>query len=189
MSFFELLLLAAGLAMDAFAVSVTHGMCFKKCKIKEALVIATTFGFFQALMPILGYLGGSFFYQQIKTVNYLIAFALLTFLGIRMIIEGIKSRKKEADCEISRKQLTVKLLFLQGIATSIDALAAGLSLSVMQANIVFGALVIGLTTTVLCFVAVFAGRRFGTLLNDKAEIFGGLILIAIGVKILLSHLV
>lgn len=175
--------------MDAFAVSVTNGMCLKKCGIKEALFIAATFGVFQALMPILGYLGGSFFYQQIRSVNYWIAFGLLIFLGGRMIIEGIKSRKEGADCQVEGKSLTLKILMLQGIATSIDALAAGLSLSVMQANIVFGALVIGLLTTILCFMAVFVGRRFGTLLNDKAEIFGGLILIAIGIKIFVSHFI
>lgn len=191
MGFGELVLLAIGLAMDAFAVSVTNGMCLKKCGLKEILAMGLTFGFFQAIMPVLGYWGGSLFYEQIKFVDHWIAFGLLSFLGIRMILEGIKSKKEsEKDsCDVGGSSLTLKLLLIQGIATSIDALAVGISLSVVQANILFAAIIIGLITCFLCTIASVVGRRFGTMLNDKAEILGGLILIGIGTKILISHLI
>lgn len=191
MGFGELAFLAVALAMDAFAVSVTNGMCLKKCGMKETLSMALTFGFFQAIMPLVGFLGGSFFYEQIKAVDHWIAFGLLAFLGIRMILEGIESQKKAEGkgCDIDGTVLTFRLLMIQGIATSIDALAVGISLSVVQANIVFAALIIGLITALLCSVASMVGRRFGTMLNDKAEILGGIILIGIGVRILISHLI
>ncbi|MBR6566241.1 MAG: manganese efflux pump [Spirochaetaceae bacterium] len=187
----ELVLLAMGLAMDAFAVSVTNGMCLKKCGLREVLAMALTFGTFQAAMPVLGYLGGSLFYEQIKFVDHWIAFGLLAFLGIRMILEGIKSWKEleKGSCDVRGNSLTLKLLLVQGIATSIDALAVGISLSVVQANILFAALTIGLITFLLCAIASVVGRRFGTMLNDKAEILGGLILIGIGTRILISHLI
>lgn len=183
--------MAVGLAMDAFAVSVTNGMCLKKCGPKEVLAMGLTFGFFQAAMPLVGFLGGSLFYEQIRTVDHFIAFGLLAFLGIRMIAEGIKSRKEAEGegCDMAGSVLTLKLLLVQGIATSIDALAVGISLSAVQANIVFAAVTIGLTTALLCSVASVVGRRFGTMLNDKAEILGGIILIVIGSRILASHLI
>ena len=177
----ELVLLAMGLAMDAFAVSVTNGMCLKKCGLREVLAMALTFGTFQAAMPVLGYWGGSLFYEQIKFVDHWIAFGLLAFLGIRMILEGIKTRRERQG-----ESLTFQLLLIQGVATSIDALAVGISLSAVQANIVSAALIIGVVTAALCFVATFMGRRFGTILNDKAELLGGIILVAIGVKILIG---
>ena len=191
MGFGELVFLAVALAMDAFAVSVTNGMCLKKCGLKETLSMALTFGFFQALMPLVGCGGGSFFYQQIKAVDHWIAFGLLTFLGVRMIMEALESRNQAEGegCDIEGSRLTLKLLLVQGVATSIDALAVGISLSVVQANIFFAALVIGLITALLCSVASVVGRRFGTMLNDKAEILGGIILVGIGVRILISHLI
>lgn len=191
MGFGELVFLAVALAMDAFAVSVTNGMCLKKCGIKETLSMALTFGFFQAIMPLVGFWGGSFFYEQIKAVDHWIAFGLLAFLGIRMIMEAVESRKQSEGegCDIDGTVLTLRLLMVQGIATSIDALAVGISLSVVQANIVFAAVVVGLITALLCSVASMVGRRFGTMLNDKAEILGGIILIGIGARILISHLI
>lgn len=190
MGFGELVFLAVGLAMDAFAVSVTNGMCLKKCGLKEILAMALTFGFFQAAMPLVGFWGGSFFYEQIKAVDHWIAFGLLAFLGVRMIMEGIKSQKQAEGegCDIEGSVLTVKLLLVQGVATSIDALAVGISLSVVQANILFAAVIIGLITALLCSVASGVGRHFGTMLNDKAETLGGIILVGIGVRILISHL-
>ena len=114
----------------------------------------------------------------------------MAFLGVRMIMEGIESRKQAEGegCEIEGAVLTLKLLLVQGVATSIDALAVGISLSVVQANIVFAAVIIGVITALLCSVASGVGRRFGTMLNDKAEILGGLILVGIGTRILISHL-
>ena len=191
MGFGELVFLAVALAMDAFAVSVTNGMCLKKSGIKETLSMALTFGFFQAMMPLVGFWGGSFFYEQIKAVDHWIAFGLLAFLGVRMIMEAVEYRKQSEGegCDIDGTVLTLRLLMVQGIATSIDALAVGISLSVVQANIVFAAVVIGLITALLCSVASMVGRRFGTMLNDKAEILGGIILIGIGARILISHLI
>ena len=188
MSFIELLLLAVGLAMDAFAVSVADGMCLKRCGMREALAIGLCFGFFQAAMPVVGFLCGSLFYQQIRLVDHWIAFGLLACLGIRMILEGIKTRRERQGegCAVEGERLTFRLLLIQGVATSIDALAVGISLSAVQANIVSAALSIGVVTAVLCFVATFMGRRFGTILNDKAELLGGIILVAIGVKIVIG---
>ena len=190
MGFGELVFLAVGLAMDAFAVSVTNGMCLKKCGLKEILAMALTFGFFQTIMPLVGFGGSSLFYEKIKAVDHWIAFGLLSFLGVRMIMEGIESWKQTEGegCEIEGFVLTLKLLLVQGVATSIDALAVGISLSVVQANIVFAAVIIGVITALLCSVASGVGRRFGTMLNDKAEILGGLILVGIGTRILISHL-
>ena len=189
MSFIELLLLAVGLAMDAFAVSVADGMCLKRCGMREALAIGLCFGFFQAAMPVVGFLCGSLFYQQIRLgVDHWIAFGLLAFLGIRMILEGIKTRRERQGegCAVEGERLTFRLLLIQGVATSIDALAVGISLSAVHANIVSAALSIGVVTAALCFVATFMGRRFGTILNDKAELLGGIILVAIGVKIVIG---
>lgn len=191
MGFWELVFLAVALAMDAFAVSVTNGMCLKKCGLKETLFMALTFGFFQAIMPLMGFWGGSFFYEEIKAVDHWIAFGLLAFLGIRMIKESVESRKQAEGegCDIEGSRLTIKLLLVQGVATSIDALAVGISLSVVQANIFFAAVIIGLITALLCSVATVVGCRFGTMLNDKAEVLGGVILIGIGFRILISHLI
>lgn len=190
MGFVELVLLSFGLAMDAFAVGVTDGMCLKRCGIREALAIGLCFGFFQAAMPVVGFFCGSLFYQQIRMVDHWIAFGLLAFLGIRMIGEGIKSahQASEAACSIENERLSIKVLVTQGIATSIDAMAAGISLSAVQANILFAALFIGAVTAALCFAATFVGRRFGDLLNDKAQMLGGVILVAIGLRVLVSHL-
>lgn len=187
MGFGELVFLAVALAMDAFVVSVTNGMCLKKCGIKEILSMALTFGFFQAIMPLVGFWGGLLFYEQIKAVDHWIAFGLLAFLGIRMILEGIESQKKAEGegCNIDGTALTLRLLMVQGIATSTDALAVGFSFSVVQVNIVFAVVFIGLITALLCSVASIVGHRLGTMLNDKAEMLGGIILIGIGIRILI----
>ncbi len=189
MGFLELLLLAIGLSMDAFAVSVSDGMCLRNMTAKKAAAVALTFGIFQALMPVIGYLGGSLFYEQIRTLDHWVAFILLGFLGGKMLFEGIKVRQKPKDeCCPAQSELTFKLLLVQGIATSIDALAVGISLAAVRADIVTSAAIIGITTTVLCFPAVCIGKKSGTFLNDKAEILGGVILIGIGLKIFISHM-
>lgn len=199
MNFIEVFLLGVGLSMDAFAVSVTDGMCIQKLRISNVFAIAVTFGLFQAIMPLTGYLCGSLFYKQISSIDHWIALILLGFLGIRMIFEGAGEMRKsyrmkkgepvvDSDtCAVTGGKITFRLLMVQGIATSIDALAVGISLAAVDAPIVSSAFLIGLTTTILCIPAVFIGKRSGDLLNDKAQIFGGCILVAIGLKIFLQH--
>lgn len=202
MNFLELLLLGIGLSMDAFAVSISDGMTFNKVTVKRALAVSLTFGIFQAAMPLIGYLGGCLFYEQIKTIDHWIALILLGFLGGKMIAAAVCERHAKKIAETSepiradiraqqcrcREKLTARLLFVQGIATSIDALAVGISLAAVNADMVLSAATIGLTTTVICFPAVYAGKKTGDLLNDKAEFAGGCILIGIGLKIFIEHM-
>lgn len=187
MVFLELCLLAVGLAMDAFAVSVTDGMCMKHFRFRQPAIIALTFGVFQAVMPVIGFWCGMFFYDVIQSVDHWIGFVLLAFLGGKMIYAALQPDPAGESCPAGNG-LTAKQLLLQGVATSIDALAVGITLSAVNADILVSALTIGGITALCCFPAVFIGRRFGTILNDKAEILGGCILIGIGIKILVSHL-
>lgn len=176
--------------MDAFAVSISDGMTFNKINIKKALAIALTFGLYQAAMPLLGFLGGSLFYEQIKHLDHWIALILLAFLGGKMIFESIqmfRDKKNEKEIEIRHTNMTFKLLMVQGIATSIDALAVGISLAAVNANIIYSASIIGAITAVVCLPAVFLGKKTGDILSDKAELLGGLILVGIGVKIFIQH--
>jgi manganese efflux pump family protein len=201
MNFYELFLLGIGLSMDAFAVSITDGMTFEKVTFKRAFVIALTFGIFQAFMPVLGYLGGNFFYDKIRKIDHWIALILLGFLGGKMIIEAIaeyfsKRTARNIDKvspgivkEKLNEKITFKLLIIQGIATSIDALAVGISLAAVNANIVYSAAIIGVITTAVCLPAVYLGKKTGDLLSDKAELLGGCILIGIGVKIFVQHMI
>lgn len=189
MSFAELLILSLGLSMDAFAVSITNGMCSRSVSVGKSLFVAFTFGVFQAVMPLIGFLTGYLFYAQIQAVDHWIAFGLLAFLGGKLILEGYRE-KSEADmeCSVDQKNLSVKQILLQGIATSIDALAVGIGLSVIQADVFVSVSVIGIITFLVCLPAMTIGKKFGTILNDKAQFLGGIILISIGIKILLSHL-
>jgi len=192
MRFWELLLLGIGLSMDAFAVSVTDGMCDGKVTFKNAFAIAFTFGAFQAVMPVLGYFGGRLFYEQIKSVDHWIALVLLCFLGGKMVASALSERRakqsegaQQCPC---RERLSGRQLLVQGLATSIDALAVGISLAAGKADIVLSAVTIGVTTAVICLPAVFIGKKTGDLLNDKAEFAGGVILIGIGLKIFIEHM-
>jgi len=185
MEFITLLLLAFGLSMDAFAVSITNGMCSSKVTKKHALITALTFGFFQALMPFLGFTLGQTFYGFISSYSHWIALILLSAIGINMIVDSIKERKQPDVCCI-QNVFSAKNLVVQGIATSIDALAAGISLAVMQINIYTAALFIGTVTFLCCGLGVFIGKKFGSLLGIRAKLFGGLILILIGLKIFIE---
>lgn len=185
MQFWELLLLAVSLSMDAFAVSMCRGLEMKKFRPGQALVIALFFGGFQALMPIVGYFVGRQFEQYITAWDHWIAFALLAVLGTKMIWDGLK---KETVQEGISEKLDIKSLFVMAVATSIDALAVGITLGFLQANIWFAASVIGAITFVLCVLGVLIGNRIGVKFKNGAEIFGGVILILIGLKILLEHL-
>lgn len=183
MSVIEILLIGIGLSMDAVCVSMSNGMCFQ-AKLKQTISIALAFGLFQGLMPLIGYFTGSFFAEQISAFDHWIALILLAIIGGKMLYDAIKG-DDEASCS---PKLTIRLLLLQAIATSIDALAVGVSFAAMQVNILVAVLLIALTTFILSFVAVHLGKKIGTKLNQKAEIFGGSILILIGLKIFVEHM-
>lgn len=182
MSLVELFILAIGLAMDAFAVSICAGLGMKKISFKRMLVVGLYFGIFQAAMPVLGYLGASFFADRIVAYDHWIAFGLLSFLGIRMIIGSFK---KEETAETSLK---FKAMLPLAFATSIDAMAVGVSFAFLEVGIVPAVLFIGIITLILSVAGVKIGHVFGVKFKSVAEISGGMILILIGLKILLEHL-
>lgn len=176
--------LSLGLAADAFAVSLTSGFSIKHIKINKALKIALFFGCFQAIMPLIGWSAGLTFREFISGIDHWIAFGLLSYIGGKMIYESMQE-------EIEDKKfnpLDSYTLITLAIATSIDALAAGIGLSVLKGSILLACSLIGFITFALCFIGVFIGHRFGDLLNQKIEILGGVVLIVIGTKILLEHL-
>ncbi|NLJ57467.1 MAG: manganese efflux pump [Tissierellia bacterium] len=174
-----------GLSMDACAVSISNGMCFDNIHRKQIISTAAAFGFFQAFMPILGYLIGSTFSELVTVIDHWIALILLSFIGGQMIFQGI--RKNSEVSSDSCKNLTPKTLLLQAIATSIDALAVGIGFAVMKVNIFNAALYIGIITFINSIVGSHLGRRFGQMFKQKAEIIGGIILITIGIKIFIEH--
>lgn len=182
MNIFEILLIGLGLSMDACAVSMTNGMCYKQIKLKHTLFIGLAFGVFQGIMPLIGYYAGSVFSSQIATIDHWIALILLCIIGGKMIYDGLHH---DSSCSI--RPLTFKLLLLQGIATSIDALAVGVSFAAMNVNIYLAVALIAATTFILSIIAVWLGKKVGDKLNAKAEIFGGTILVLIGLKIFVEH--
>ena len=188
MSTLELILIAVGLAMDAFAVAVCRGLKMKKLNYAHGTVIALFFGGFQALMPLIGWFLGFKFEQYIVSIDHWIAFILLSFIGGRMIYEAVKDgNEDECGCCGSGK-LDLKELTVMAIATSIDALAVGITFAFLRVNIVLSASLIGVITFAICFAGVVIGHVFGSKLKNRAEIVGGVILILIGIKILLDHL-
>ncbi|AHF06498.1 manganese efflux pump MntP family protein [Desulfitobacterium metallireducens] len=182
MGFFELLIIAIGLSMDAFAVAICKGLSLRKMSYKRALTVGLFFGAFQAVMPLIGYLLGTQFKASITSIDHWIAFVLLSIIGINMIRES-REGYDEIDDSFNIKDLTVLSL-----ATSIDALAIGVTFAFLQVNILPAVSVIGITTFLFSFVGVKIGNVFGTKFKSKAEFAGGLILIAMGLKILLDHL-
>lgn len=190
--------IAVGLAMDAFAVSVTNGAVVKNFKTSFALKIAAAFGIFQFMMPVIGWVVGKAGQELIENVDHYIAFVLLALIGGNMLIEAIKSRKQmskdgEVKKEDSKTAASTKTLLLMAVATSIDALATGVILpSAVGASdwilMLTAVLMIGAITFIISFVGVYLGKKFGALLSNKAEIIGGLVLIGIGTKILIEHL-
>ena len=173
---------AFGLAMDAFAVSVTSGITIKHLKIDQALRIALFFGSFQAIMPVIGWLAGLSMRGFISDIDHWIAFGLLSFIGCKMIYEAL-------TMEIDQKQVKLSLyvLLMLSIATSIDALAVGVSFAFLKISIITPVLVIGIVTFLLSYLGTFIGNRLGHFFERKIEILGGLMLIGIGVKILIGH--
>lgn len=183
MSFLELLLVAVGLSMDAFAVAVCRGLEMRRIDYRQALLIAVFFGGFQALMPVVGYLLGAGFEHYISAFDHWIAFALLAFIGGKMIWEAVRGGEEEQP-----QELDLKMLLMMAVATSIDALAVGITFAFLQVSILPAVLTIGLITFALSFAGVAVGNRFGTRFQKKAEIAGGVVLVLIGLKILLEHL-
>ena len=178
--------LAVGLSMDAFAVSVCKGLSVKKAGIKESAICGLWFGGFQALMPLLGFLLASLFADAIKNIDHWVAFGLLAIIGINMLKEAFSH---ECECEGNNGDFSVKTMFVMAIATSIDAMAVGISLAMAgDVNIVLAVVLIGVTTCLLSGLGVKIGNIFGNRFEKKAQIAGGVILIALGVKILLEHL-
>lgn len=182
----ELILIAVGLSMDAFAVAVCKGLCMPKLNLKQGTVIALFFGAAQAIMPVIGWLLGSQFEKYISSFDHWIAFVLLAFIGGKMIYEAVKDRDGDDSCELVR--LDLRELLILAVATSIDALAVGITLAFLRVSIVSSALTIGAITFALALAGVAIGNRFGAKYKTKAEILGGIVLILIGAKILLEHL-
>ena len=202
MNIITIVLTAFALAMDAFAVSVTKGMTLKNLTKAIAIKIALFFGVFQAAMPLIGWLLGISFQGYIKAIDHWIALILLSILGGKMIYEFYENRKEasvekeEAESEVSttlegeennKGELSNKELTTLAIATSIDALAVGISFAFLNVNIVFSALIIGLITFIICFIGVIAGKKIGGIFKDYAELIGGIILILIGINIFNEH--
>ncbi len=191
MGIFELFLIAVGLSMDAFAVSIGNGLSMKKSEPKAALAIAFSFGLFQALMPTLGYFLGTAFENVIRQFDHYIALIFLGFIGGKMIYDGIKELKAKKKGEEEEKgfKLTFGTLLIQAIATSIDALIVGVSFAALpNVNIWAAVTLIGITTFSISLVGVFFGKKFGQLLGSRAEIFGGIILVGIGLKVFIEHM-
>lgn len=186
MGIVELFLIAVGLSMDAFAVSVCKGLNMTKLNKKHAVVIGIFFGGFQALMPMIGYFVGSGFQKYIESIDHWIAFGLLAFIGGEMVVGALRQEEeKEEDGDV----LDNRQLLLLAIATSIDALIIGVTFALLPGtNIWLSVSLIGCTTFVLSVVGVGVGFRFGSKYEKKAQIAGGLILILLGLKILLEHL-
>ena len=183
MSLLTLFITAVGLSMDAFAVSVCKGLAIKQINLRKACIVGLWFGGFQALMPLLGYLLGSQFKQSVEAIDHWIAFVLLVLIGANMIKEALSKDEEKAD-----DSLSIKAMFLLAVATSIDALAVGITYAFLQVDIVPAVTFIGATTFTLSAVGVKVGNVFGMKYKSRAELAGGIILILIGTKILLEHL-
>ena len=189
MGILEVLLTGVGLSMDAAAVGMTNGLNEPKMRLTKILLIALFFGFFQGVMPLIGYFAGTLFAEAVASIAPYVALVLLGFIGGKMIYEALKKSKEEEE---TVKNLGVGALTVQAIATSIDALAVGISLlalngiGALKVNIFAACAIIAACTFVISLAAVFIGKKFGAVLADKAELIGGIILVAIGLKIFIE---
>lgn len=183
MNLFSLFLIAVGLSMDACAVAICKGLAMQKASLKKSMLVGLWFGGFQGLMPAIGYILGSQFEKYIVNIDHWIAFILLGLIGANMIKEAL-SKNEEESCD----SLAVKDMFILAIATSIDALAVGVTFAFLQVDIIPAVLFIGVITFVLSTLGVKVGNIFGCRFKSKAELAGGIILILMGTKILLEHL-
>ena len=186
--FIELFLLGIGLAMDAFAVSVCKGLGMRRLNKKQTLIIGLYFGGFQALMPLVGWLLGSQFQKYITRIDHWIAFILLGFIGGKMMIESIREWNEEETVDVIDAPLDHKNMLVLAVATSIDALAVGITFAFLDTPIIEAITIIGITTMVISIIGVVVGNFFGSRYKSKAEFIGGLILVLLGLKILLEHL-
>ena len=185
----ELFLLAVGLSMDAFAVSVCKGLAMKKATLKAEATCGLWFGGFQMLMPVTGFFLGSLFAEAIEAFDHWVAFGMLAIIGINMLKEALEKEDESGDDPEKDADLSVRTMFLMAVATSIDALAVGISLAMVgSVNIWLAAAFIGICTCLLSALGVKIGNVFGSRYEKKAEFSGGVILILLGVKILLEHL-
>lgn len=189
MGLLEIIIIGAGLSMDAFAVAACRGLCMRKVNYRHCLIIALFFGVFQAIMPLIGWILAASFEKYIVKFDHWIAFALLVIIGLKMIWDAFHEDKDDDDtCVI---KLSIKNLTVMAVATSIDALAVGISfafLGMSFGRLLVSVLIIGITTFAISVSGVFLGNRFGIRFKQKAEVAGGFILLLIGVKILLEHL-
>lgn len=197
LTFYEIFIIATGVSMDAFAVAVCKGLSFKKANAKNALIIALYFGVFQAIMPLAGYLLGVQFQESIRSIDHWIAFILLGAIGLNMIKEARESKAcktKEGSIYVDsddnevNSSLTFKTMIPLAIATSVDALAVGVTFAFLRVNILLSVAIIGIVTFTLSYIGVKIGNKFGVKYKYSAELFGGIILILIAFKILFDHL-
>ena len=184
----ELFILAVGLSMDAFAVAVCKGLAMPKCTFKKAAIVGLWFGGFQALMPLIGWLLGSQFQKYITSIDHWIAFILLSFIGGKMMIEAIREWNEEETVDVMDAPLDHKNMLVLAVATSIDALAVGITFAFLDTPIIEAITIIGITTMIISIIGVVVGNFFGSRYKSKAEFIGGLILVLLGLKILLEHL-
>lgn len=185
MGIIEVIVLGVGLAMDAFAVSICKGLSMQRLKWKNVLIIGLYFGLFQALMPMFGYFLGNSLSGFVEAVDHWIAFILLSLIGGNMVREAIKGEDEEDN---RNDQVDFRTMLPLAVATSIDALAVGITLAFLGVNILYAGTVIGVVTFLISACGVVIGNRFGDMFQDKAKLVGGIVLIGIGVKILLEHL-
>ncbi len=185
MELFTLFLIAVGLSMDAFAVALINGLCASQSRIRYALRVGLFFGFFQGFMTWLGYVLGTKFASSITSYDHWIAFILLGIIGSKMIYEGLQH--KDLSCEVHQEKDWLHLCYFS-VATSIDALAVGVSFAFLNQSILTPVLLIGTVTFCFSVVGVMIGKKFALLLDNKAEILGGVVLILIGTRILLTHI-
>lgn len=183
MTIIEILLIAIGLAMDAFAVSICKGLSMKEMNWKKSLIVGAYLGIFQALMPIIGYFLGSTFEDLVTHIDHWIAFVLLEAIGGNMLKEAFANNSENCNDNVDFKTMSIL-----AIATSIDALAVGITFAFLQANIWISAIIIGIVTFAISIIGVKIGNKFGDMYERRAEIVGGFILIFMGVKLLLEHL-
>lgn len=188
MGFFELFLLAIGLSMDAFAVAICKGLSMREASPKKMVTVGLYFGIFQAAMPLIGYFAGTLFSRQIEAFDHWVVFILLLLIGANMIREALGKDDETDACDTNEADLSVKSMLPLALATSIDALAVGITFAMLDVRIVPAVSFIGITTFVISMLGVKIGNIFGNKYKKRAEIIGGIILIAIGLKVLLQHM-
>ncbi len=188
MTIIDVVILSIGLAIDASCVCTTSGLVYKPNTIKS-FKIALPFGVFQGVMPLIGYFGIGLLPDELFRYNHIIAFVLLCLVGTKMLVDALKSRSRKEKCKGDVKQLTVQIMLVQAISTSIDALTVGVTLGNQPIPFMFAAVgIISIITLAMCFGAVILGKKVGTKLNSKAEIFGGIVLVLIAVRLLVNGL-